>query len=250
MSLNLTASAKAKNAIILVCGCPRSGTTHIAQKIFDCIRAKDNNIQYYIELNPQVFVMPAEKYWQHKFQHSKKTRALTVSEKSSRFALSKKIFQEHDLDLISRFKTLFLKDGIALFKYPTLMQSREFRVLLSILLDHSVNVYLMWCVRDSDETFKSFQRRNLYFSKTSMLCGYLSKLLINDYNDIAKKLPGNSISLNSEISIETIERTKINKDIFNIINEHFKLSFRTIRRTLFLRMVILIRNKLLKKDYW
>ena len=51
MSLNLTESAKAKNAIILVCGCPRSGTTHIAQKIFDCIRAKDNNIQYYIELN-------------------------------------------------------------------------------------------------------------------------------------------------------------------------------------------------------
>jgi len=67
---------------------------------------------------------------------------------------------------------------------------------------------------------------------------------------VAKKLPDNIISLNSEISMETIERTNISKDIFNIINEHFKNSSRTIRRTLFLCVVTLIRNKFYMKDLW
>lgn len=240
----------ANNAIYIVTGMPRSGTTITADRIADKLNKAGLNAKIYDEIDPTRFVKDVELYYRHLLARSSLIRNPTRNETAHRFSKKKTEFLALELDYVSRFKRIFMNDHVPIFKYPGVLEDTEFRSLLIAAVDAQIAVNLIYCVREDKEVIRSFRDRKMHFS--NIFFGYwalklwmfferkyrinILKHVVHMDDNLDEKL------INGHFVIDREELIHVDKCLSNL---------RTLTILKYYRQAaVLIRKRILRRRFW
>lgn len=229
----------------VVCGLPRSGTTHFADKLTEYFSNINMPLTIYDEINPCDFIYNTDKRFNRHLRKSKLSRNATIGENKDRFLRKAENFN-HNLSVKKIFNNVFYIDNkIPVFKYPRILESNNFRRLMRNLMNN-YDIYIFFLTRPSDQVFESFRRRNMYFSRY-----WPFNIIIQYYISTYKKI---EMSLSPFIVSNETNIKDINLSEFLLFDEHLRLiddkfKFFIIWRYFF-KMTVILRNKVLRKSYW
>ena len=236
-----------QKSIIIVAGLPRSNTTHFADTLSEYIQSKFNiESLIYDELDPTNFIDYENKNYDKHLKKSKLLRKPTSGELNDRFTKKSIMFLKNNLSLHQRFHNTFcINNKLAIFKFPRILESKKFRMLLMNLCE-SNDIYLFFLSRPNKSVMQSFIRRNMYFSKY-LPFKYFVLLYIFTYKRIEKKLMKFIVPSNFIIDNYEMDSNLLKLDDVKSLEIQFRYFF--IWRYYF-KSLIIIRNYLFRRLYW
>lgn len=163
--------------LVIVFGSPRSGTTHVANKLHELLVARGLRGGLLDEVDPAGLMRLNHRYLDAVRRRSALVRPPTANEDADRFERKKQQFAALDLAPAAIFARTFVPEDFLVIKHPRLLESPRFRRLLRALVDADFDVRMIRTQRDSTETLASMRRRNMYFSEQPVLRPYATALI-------------------------------------------------------------------------